>query len=150
MNQEIKQIPKKYSLERDSKEKLKIFYMIFRPGINPPMMNEKVFGIVGYNVDEARTKAMEIYKIPKGSQPFIIISYGDHALIEDILKRVDKVGSIKTEETKEVIIMPPKLGKEQFVNNIKLACDEFAGELLENEKDREDLKKLVNKFKIKV
>ena len=154
MNHEISQTLRKLKLEKNIKEDLKIFYMLMRSKIHPPLLNEKMFGIVAYTPEDALNQATQRHLVPPGwgPLPFGIISYGNCDNVKEILKEVDRTGIVQPKLEKEIILPPPlpPPTKKQFIYNIKLVCAEMSEELLEKEKDREELKRIVNKFKIKV
>ncbi len=130
----------KYDLEKDFKEKLRLFLMSVRPILSPPIAVEKLVGIVGYRERDAMMKAQKEY-----ATPGLKIAYnaGDSILIEDLMRTIKLEGVTIAESPVETTInMPIKPTKEQFVNNLKLFADDF----VDDEEDRKVLKKIINKI----
>jgi len=130
--------PAKYELEKEFKERLKLYLMSIRPFNSPVIPNEKLIGIVGYRENDAMTKARTTYNVPGFK---ILHNAGDNIPIEDLMRRIKLEGVVIAEAPTETVInLPVKPTKEQFVNNLKLFCDE----MVTSDTNRKAVKKAID------
>lgn len=138
--------PKKLEIEKDFKEKLKLYFIIIRPGIYPPIPNEHVKGILAYRTEDALARAKQ-----DEEQPGLAFIYtGNYIYVDELLKRIKTEGvtiiSTPKKTVPQAIMYPPsKIGLEGFKVGLKMAAEEY----LEDEKDKKKAKELINKIKKK-
>lgn len=140
--------PNKYNIEKDFKEKLKIFFMIVRPAMHPPIQGEKVIGVVAYRPEDAMRKAKDEHDAQQG---LTIISYGDNVSIVELLSRINVEGVTVAAPIAEVPQMPkfekaPVMGIEGLKSGLLYILNEKTIEGIE-EKDQEDLKRIIGNIK---
>jgi len=136
----VNEIENKYSLEKDFKEKLKIFFMAVRPGPPNFLSDERFVGIISYTHDSAFQKGNEIFLKDK-SKNLSLISHGDYELMENILGNLELVGKAIVIEKEKIIEKPAeKIGIEQFKNSLKLILNDY----IKDENDRIFLARIIN------
>jgi hypothetical protein len=128
--------PIKLSLEREAKEKLKLFLMFVKKDPTTPI-GQDIGAVIAYCVDEAVAKAMQ-------DNPGNNVFYnGNFLVIEELLKKVQLEGMAFSVAPIEVELPQPKpMSKETFIASLKLVADDFL-----KGKDAEDLKKIIEKVK---
>ena len=142
MTEELKIEPEKFKLKKDFEEKLKIYFLFVKDDSTMPH-GQIIGAIVAYRPEDALTKARQDY--PNKN----IFWQGQFVTIEDLLKMLyseEGIITIKI-EPKEISfqkekILPQKLNKEQFIQGLSLAIDEFVKEKEDQNKLREILKKI--------
>ena len=142
MTEELKIEPEKFKLKKDFEEKLKIYFLFVKD--DQAMPHGQIIGaIVAYRPEDALTKARQDY--PNKN----IFWQGQFVTIEDLLKMLyseEGIITIKI-EPKEISfqkerILPQKLNKEQFVQGLQLATDEF----VKDENDKKNIKEALKKI----
>ena len=131
---------KKYNLTRDFKEKLKLFLMIVKPRMLPPVPEEKPICVVAYRAEDAVAESNRSF----GNGENAIYYGGVFVLVEDIIKRINEVGGgVEAMPQSPLVLVPPPLGVEGFRSGLLMACDRF----LEDEEDKKMIKGIINKLK---
>lgn len=141
MEQQTQQL----KIEKDIKEKLKLYLLILRDRQFSPFPGERLKGILAYRAEDALQEVKEKY-----SKPNLGFFYtGDYILPEELLRRIETKGIvISVPKEKPTIepkpILPPQtLGVEGLKAGLLMAADNY----LDEEQDRIDLKRLINKIK---
>ena len=133
--------PIKYEIEKEFKEKLKIYFLIVRPANISPIQNERAIGVVAYKTDEAIKKAQQNWSAPG----MVIISHGDYVLMDEILSKVNVEGLtiIEAPQIRDEIqpgqIIQPRMGIQGFKEGLLLAMNEYVKE----EEDKKSLKRII-------
>lgn len=122
------------ALEREAKEKLKLFLMLIKKDNLMPV-GETIGVVIAYNSPEAISRAKQDYP-----GMYIFYQEGNYLLVEELMK------IIQLEEMKlsvaPIEVELPKMSKESFVASLKLVADDFL-----NPKDSTTLKKIIEKIK---
>ena len=134
---------KKYEIKKTFNEALKIYFLIVRPAIIPPIMNERAIGVVAYKVEDAVEKAREDYATPG----MTAISHNDYISVEDMLKKINVEGiTIVSAPQSPRDVKPekkPTIGLEGLKAGLLLAMEEY----VKNKEDQEHLKRIVSNLK---
>jgi hypothetical protein len=134
---------KKYNIQKDFKEELKVFLFVVRPSncvVNP----EKLVGVLGYRSEDVIKTAGQQF-CPPGSG-LVAFSHGDYIPVSKILEAVKGKTSFEKINIKPVvqpIISPPKYSKEQFISGLLLVCDDF----VKNKNDKKEIKRIISGIK---
>lgn len=128
--------PIKLSLEREAKEKLKLFLMFLKKDNITPV-GENIGAVIAYRIDEAVSKALQ-------DNPGNNVFYnGNFLVIEELMKKVQLEGMTFAIAPMEVELAESKpMSKEAFIASLRLVADDFL-----KGKDAEELKKIIEKIK---
>lgn len=141
--------PAKLPLNREIKERLKLFYFIVRPKKYSAVPDEHSHGVISYRVDDAvnfLTQKILPSVRPTSCSPMDlgIIWTGDFIYFDELMGKVEGQEAIRFVTPKEPVVTPqPKMGVEQFRHSLMLALDQF----VENEKDKKDLTRILKGLK---
>lgn len=130
---------KRYDLEKTFKEKLKLFFMIVRPGNIPAIPKERAIGVIAYRPEEAIKKGTEDFAPDKSG--LVAIWKGDYVEMEELMKGA---GMMKQEVSSQPQPKPTRkpMGKDKFKWSLQLAKDEY----LTSQKDKKDLERIIKKI----
>jgi len=134
-------------MEKEFKEKLKLFLLVVQPAIFPDVPNLHVSAQLAYRYEDALLKTKET--MPKEMS---IYFNGDFVIIEKLLEAIQEVeGGVKI-ESPGVIPLPspspaaaPLMGFEAFKAGLLMCLHEYVYE----EQDVQDLQRILNKIEPK-
>lgn len=130
---ETKEKPTPLIPEMTFKEKLKIYlFLITPPEIDIPP-NIQLDGVLAYRIEEASQKIK-----PTKPTGFRITYTGNYLYVDKILERV---GGLKTGQFPQIVLKTSK-GIGDFKAGLLLMAEEY----IKDEKDREDLKRIIEKI----
>jgi len=132
----------KFKIEKDIKEKLKLYLLILRERQFPPIPGERLTGVLSYRVEDALLEVKERC----GKSNTAIIYTGDYILLEELFKKIETKGvviSAPEEKPKvESMIVSEKLGIKGFKASLMMVMSEY----IKDEQDKKDLERILNKI----
>lgn len=133
-------------LEKEFKEKLKLYLIIMRPIDSPAITVERAVGVLAYRPVDAIAKAQQIW----GGEGIGTVYHGDYILMEQLLSLLDEE---EIEERKEKTKARKKKTSQKTENQPKMPLETFKASLLmvmneyvEDEKDRKTLARIIKKI----
>ena len=142
----------KFDLEKDFKEKLKLFLFLAKNDPQPPPREYKIVGILDYRSQDALPKAAQQSKngfVYYGGDYISIdhllskIASSDFSDILKIEKDISITGGVEETPSEKLFSAETLLGIDQFKHSLELVLDAY----IKDEKDREELRKIIAKIK---